>query len=458
MKKSVLLIAFIFLIPSFSFSRDIRELSVLAREKYQKSVEEQKELKRTIFKNKAELNAEIKKLENSNTETEKKIKELAAKTEALSQKRIELEKISKSDQSDIEELTGAVRISARELQSVIDKSVFTAFDPERAAKVKPILDKKIFPGIEDMQKIASLFLEEAELSGSVTIKPHTYINKQGEKTTGDILTIGGFTNYYEKGFLNYSGSTNTFYSLSKDPSFFIKNNIKKYFNGKSDSIYADISGGGAFAQLIHKQSLIEKIKKGGFLVLPILGIGLAAVLIGLERAFFIARVHGNTDTVMGRVNELAEKGKWDECSRIVGNEKKKPVYNVLRQGLEAKNEDRETLESILQESILKELPKLEKFLPLLNILGAIAPLLGLLGTVTGMINTFQVITVYGTGDPRMMSGGISTALVTTMLGLSVAIPIMLLHTFLSRRVDHVIGDMEEKAVALSNIIFRDRNL
>jgi len=112
------------------------------------------------------------------------------------------------------------------------------------------------------------------------------------------------------------------------------------------------------------------------------------------------------------------------------------------------------LESVLQKSILKELPQLERFLPMLNIMKAISPLLGLLDTVTSMISTFHVITLYGTGDPRMMSGGISTALVTTMLGLAVAIPIMLLYTFLCRRVAHVIGDMEEKAVALSNIVFR----
>jgi biopolymer transport protein ExbB len=190
-------------------------------------------------------------------------------------------------------------------------------------------------------------------------------------------------------------------------------------------------------------------------VWPILAIGVFAILIVIERTTFLARVHGNTDLIMGRVNEYASEGRWTECETIVTNGQSQPCCNVLRYGLDARNEDRETLESILQEGILKEVPRLERFLPALNILAAIAPLLGLLGTVTGMINTFHVITLYGTGDPRMMAGGISEALVTTMLGLAVAIPIMLAHTFLSRRVDHVIGDMEEKAVALTNIIARN---
>jgi len=118
--------------------------------------------------------------------------------------------------------------------------------------------------------------------------------------------------------------------------------------------------------------------------------------------------------------------------------------------------EREDMENVLQEAILSEIPGLERFLSTLGMLGAIAPLLGLLGTVTGMINTFHVITYYGTGDPRMMSAGISEALVTTMLGLTAAIPIMLFHSLLSRRVENIIAQMEEKAVTLVNIVFKTR--
>lgn len=451
------MIAVIFLIPGVSSPKDMREISVFARQEYEKSLKEKEKLQAGVLKDKESLKSEISKLENENQAMETTIKESLTKLEELREKNTGLEKVSATGKSDIEELTGAVRISAKELESILQKSVFTGFEPDRLASIRPVLDKSRFPGIEDMEKISALYLSEAELTGQVSIRDHEYVNRNGENTKDRILTIGGIASYFQNGFLSYSDKTGVFYSLSKEPSYSIRSNIKKYYQGRSEGIYTDISGGGALVQLTHSQTFGEKIKKGGFLVWPILGIGVFSILIGIERMFFISRVHGNTDRVMGRVNELAEKGEWDECSKIVGSGKKKPVYNVLRDGLNAKHENRETLESILQESILKELPKLERFLPLLNILGAISPLLGLLGTVTGMIDTFQVITVYGTGDPRMMSGGISTALITTMLGLSVAIPVMLLHTFLSRRVDHVIGDMEEKAVALSNIIFRDRN-
>jgi biopolymer transport protein ExbB len=124
--------------------------------------------------------------------------------------------------------------------------------------------------------------------------------------------------------------------------------------------------------------------------------------------------------------------------------------------LSARLEDRETLESVMQEAILRELPHVERGLASLSVFAAVAPLLGLLGTVTGMIETFRVITLYGTGDPRLMSSGISEALVTTELGLAVAIPIMLFYTFLSRRANTIIGEMEEKAVHLSNIIQKEK--
>ena len=157
---------------------------------------------------------------------------------------------------------------------------------------------------------------------------------------------------------------------------------------------------------------------------------------------------------MGEVTELADQGDWVGCEQVVDRHKgqKWPVVRMLKAGLAARNEKRETLESVLQESILRELPEVQRGIAILAVLGAVAPLLGLLGTVTGMIDTFRIITLFGTSDPKLMSGGISEALVTTEVGLVVAIPIMLLHTILSRRSDHLIGDMEEKAVQLTNII------
>ena len=219
----------------------------------------------------------------------------------------------------------------------------------------------------------------------------------------------------------------------------------------------DISKGGALRQLTHQLSLWEQIPKGGPIVWPIMGILGLAGLILLERLFFLFRKRMNVDAFMLKIQRLINENRWEECRVLLESKRKKLIPKVLLTALEFRDQERVDMENALQEAILGEIPHIERFLSTLGMLAAIAPLLGLLGTVTGMINTFHVITYYGTSDPRMMSGGISEALVTTMLGLSVAIPIMLFHTLLNRRVEMLISKMEEKAVSFVNMVFKNRN-
>jgi len=437
---------------------DMRDAAVKAKQELKESLNRKQQSSRTIKKEKNEIIDEIQTATEQLAKIKKSIESSQSRITFIIEANNKLEEEYSAKESDINELSGAVRVAAGDLKIMLTTSMYTARNPGRLEKLAPVLDTKRFPGIDDMKALADLYFEEIRLTNGIDIQEMTFISSSGENVSGKVLTLGGFTAAYEladkTGFLNYSSDNFKLYALPADPSYTIRKALKKYINGDTDSVYIDISRGEALRQITHKQNFKEQIKQGGVIVWPILGLGLIAIFIGIEKIFFLRKVHANTDVVMGKVNNLAAKGDWEQCDKIVGK-KKIPVYNVLRSGLNARFENRETLESILQESILKELPKLERFLPMLNIMGAISPLLGLLGTVTGMISTFHVITLYGTGDPRMMSGGISTALITTMVGLGVAIPIMLLYTFLTRQVEHVIGDMEEKAVALSNIICRE---
>ncbi|MGD9972007.1 MAG: MotA/TolQ/ExbB proton channel family protein [Desulfatirhabdiaceae bacterium] len=439
-------------------ARDLRQAAVEAGKELDAAREKDRVARMQIRANKARLTEELARLRAKVGSLKQTVDEKTRLVNDLSARNAGLDQKTATRQAELNELSGAVRVAAGDLNALVSASPFTAADPKRLDRLASVLDTRRFPGIDDMTTVADLLLEEMQLNGGIDIRTMPFISDAGETVEGRILSLGGFTWAYEQegktGFLEYSQDTKKLYALSALPPRHMQKNIRQYMNGETDGVYIDISRGGALKQITHQQTLKDQIEKGGMLVWPIMALGVFAVIIGIERIVFLRRVHTNTDRVMGRVNELAAKGAWDECQRIVG-EKKIPVYNVLRAGLAAKDENRETLESILQESILKEMPRLERFLPVLNIMGAIAPLLGLLGTVTGMISTFHVITLYGTGDPRMMSGGISTALVTTMLGLAVAIPIMLEYTFLRRSVTHVIGDMEEKAVALTNIVFRE---
>jgi biopolymer transport protein ExbB len=171
---------------------------------------------------------------------------------------------------------------------------------------------------------------------------------------------------------------------------------------------------------------------------------------------FLLRKKYNAEKLVRMIESHSAENDWAACEMACDSHGNIPVARVLKSGLSCCQMQREEMENSLQEAILKEIPPMERFLSTLGMLAAIAPLLGLLGTVTGMIDTFHVITLHGTGDPRLMSGGISEALVTTMLGLSVAIPLMLSQTLLSRAVDKKIGEMEEKAMALVNIVHKNR--
>ncbi len=453
----LIIIFFLFTIPAYG--KDMRAASIKAKADYKTALTEEKESKERIIKGSKSLKKIITRIKIDVKRLNSDIKTMQNDFEKLKEEELKLALLWSDNEMDMLELAGTVRVVARDLETTLNQSQFTARFPERTDLLKPILNKNHFPGIDNLKTITDLFFQEMELSGEVVLQKGSFINHSGRSQTGDILSIGKFTGVYrtdkETGFLKYSEASSRFFSLSAMPSWSIQRNLKKYMLGKTDAVYLDFSGGAALRQITHKLTFVERIKNGGLIVWPILALGLLAFIIVVERTVFLKRVHANADLVMNTVNELALQGKWKKCEEIVKDKTGRPVYNVLKAGIYGRAEDRETQESILQEAILKELPRLERFLPALNIMGSIAPLLGLLGTVTGMISTFHVITLYGTGDPRMMSGGISEALVTTMFGLGVAIPIMLAHTFLNRRVSHIVGDMEEKAVALTNIVHRE---
>jgi biopolymer transport protein ExbB len=228
-------------------------------------------------------------------------------------------------------------------------------------------------------------------------------------------------------------------------------------SGGSIAVPIDISRGAALRQLTHRLNIWEQIPQGGPIVYPIIGIFALAVLIIVERCIYLFAKSVNAESLMQSVCMHAENQDWDACAAVCEAVRSKPIPKVLLAGIKFKDFSRQDLENVLQEAILNEIPRLERFLSTLGMLAVIAPLLGLLGTVTGMINTFNVITFFGTGDPKMMSGGISEALITTMLGLAAAIPIMLSHTLLNRKVETMISQMEEKSVAFVNTLFKSKS-
>ena len=197
--------------------------------------------------------------------------------------------------------------------------------------------------------------------------------------------------------------------------------------------------------------LWDYILSGGPVMIPLGGIaGLALILI-LERWIFLLRQGRSSDEIARAVIDECRLGHFDQAEKQA-REKPGIIARTLWACISQRRRGTAAMEDAIQEVILHEQPRLERFLSGIGILAGVAPLLGLLGTVTGMIETFNTITVFGSGEPRLMAGGISEALVTTVAGLVVAIPILLIHGYLSSRADHLIADTERYAATLLNLL------
>jgi len=407
----------------------------------------------TIEKALAALRTENGKLREENARIEKERDALSDEEAALSLRWAQAD-------AKAHELLGLVKRVAGDLDALLDRSQQSARSPERGETLPSLGSEGAMPEMDAIREMCELLFDEMARSGQVRMEQVPIVDRSGEQTIARVLVLGNFTAAYrlgeEIGFLLYSEKSRRFFALSRLPSPRVAARIRQYMEARSEEVPIDISRGTALRQITNRPNLAEQIEQGGPIVWPILAIGLLGLLLVMERSFHLLRMNVPADRLMEQINALASEQRWEDCVRLCARYKNKPVPKVLLAGIRFRETSREDMENALQETILREVPPLERFLSTLGMLAAIAPLLGLLGTVTGMINTFHAITYYGAGDPRMMSAGISEALVTTMLGLGVAIPIMLCHTFLTRKVENMVGQMEQKAVALVNTVFKTR--
>jgi biopolymer transport protein ExbB len=213
----------------------------------------------------------------------------------------------------------------------------------------------------------------------------------------------------------------------------------------------DVTSGAALEEHKARKSLWETVQSGGPVMIPLALIALAGLILIANRFWVLSRIKENVDDLMIHVCQDCREGDFDGAlGHVAGG--KGPVERVLKAGLMHRTTRKEVLEDVMHEAILHETPNLERFLSAIGVLAAVAPLLGLLGTVAGMISTFTTMTLYGSGDPQLMAGGISEALITTATGLIIAIPLLLLHNVLASRVEKIIFSMEENAVKLINTL------
>lgn len=219
--------------------------------------------------------------------------------------------------------------------------------------------------------------------------------------------------------------------------------------GEPTKVPIDVSGGDGLKIDAAGDSLVEHVRKGGFVMAPLLLIGILALGLTIWKVIELRGTRSASTESLADVIRHLGPGEADQAMQAA-RALHPPLSTLIEEALTYREAPREHLEEILHERILAMVPKLERHLGTLAVFGGVAPLLGLLGTVTGMIHTFDLVTIFGTGEARLLSGGISEALITTKFGLGIAIPVLLAHSFLARRVRTIIGALENAVVRFVN--------
>jgi len=225
--------------------------------------------------------------------------------------------------------------------------------------------------------------------------------------------------------------------------------IAELVQGREAVVPVDVTSGDALKVEQARQTMVEHVRKGGFVMVPLLLVGALAGILALWKAISLSLVRVRAGKIVAGILDQVKAGEIEAAHAGV-RRLKEPLASLVSEGIALREAPREHLEEIMHEHVLGYVPRLERHLGTLAVFGGIAPLLGLLGTVTGMIHTFQLVTIFGSGDAKLLSGGISEALVTTEFGLAIAIPVLLIHAFLSRRAKTIVAALEQTATGLVN--------
>jgi biopolymer transport protein ExbB len=333
------------------------------------------------------------------------------------------------------ELFGTVRQVANDSRGTLESSMTSVQKTERLDFLNKLSDSKQQPTIDELRQLWLTLQEEMTASGKVEQFEAPVITVSGEVEQQPVTRIGVFTAFADGKFLRYLSETGNLVELARQPVDRLQNLARDFEQAEAGELLptiVDPTRGAIMALLVQTPTVKERIAQGGWIGYIILVLGAVGLLVALLQFLSLLRAGQG----------VAKQQKQDEPSQ------KNPLGRILSVYNAKLAEDVETLQLKLDEAILREMPKLERGLITLAILAAIAPMLGLLGTVSGMIETFQSITLFGTGDPKLMSGGISQALVTTELGLAVAIPLLLIHSGLSSKSNRLIQILDEESAAI----------
>ncbi len=339
----------------------------------------------------------------------------------------------------LKELFGVLQTVAGDAQGRFSESLTSIQYPDRERFLVELGSKMAsataLASIEEIERLWFELQREVTESGKIVKFRHQITTGAGDVIEADIVRVGAFNVVYEDGYLQYNSSTGSVAELTRQPE------QARYTNTAEDIVNAtegpvtfglDGTRGSILALLVESPTIGDRIQQGGIVGYCIIGLGIIGLLIAGVRAIALSTAGRKVSAQLQRDTASTDN----------------PLGRVLAAYEANRGADTETIELKLSEAALKEMPDLTKGLLFIKVISVVAPLMGLLGTVTGMIKTFQVITLFGAGDPKMMAGGISQALMTTVLGLVVAIPMVLIHTLVSGQSRKIINILQSQSAGI----------
>ncbi|MCW8126772.1 MotA/TolQ/ExbB proton channel family protein [Microbulbifer halophilus] len=416
------------------------ELLNMVRQSKIAESKEHKQREAEFRRQKANQQALLTKAENTRASEEARSERLETKYQEqevmVQQKRKQLDERMGS----LSELFGHMTSTAGDLRANMDGSLVSAQYPGRTEFLDQLIDKMNsqtkLPTIDEIERLWFELQREVVESGKIVKFNATVSKPNGEQAEQEVVRVGNFNLVSDGKYLEMTDG-NKLAELVRQPS------------GEYLSMAADLqsatsgftafgvdptgpTGGSYLKAMINSPSIVERWHQGDIVGYIISAVGVFAMLLAIFRLIVLSGVSAKVSSQL----------------RSSTPNTNNPLGRVLSVAEENKGVDGETLELKMEEAVLKERPAIESGLNLLKIISMVAPLLGLLGTVTGMIITFQAITIFGAGDPKAMAGGISSALVTTVLGLIVAIPTVLMHTVVNGRAKRILHILEEQSAGI----------
>lgn len=329
------------------------------------------------------------------------------------------------------EIFGVVRQAAKDVQLEQERSVATIGLDDDVAVIDEIIEAKSIPSKDQLYGLWHSFEHQIQASSKASTVMVPYVDGSGELQKKSVLRMGSLALADDTGYLAWNSSKQIATPYTVQPKQTLTSSSD--LTGDMPVVALDATRGALLEQLANNPTLMQRIEQGGVVGKIILGLLLVGLLIGVYRAFVLMSIKSKINKQLKDVNSPTDDN---------------PLGRVMLVHKEDQSPTIEALELRLLEAVMDEQESLEQGISTIKLLAALAPMLGLLGTVTGMIDTFQTITQFGNADPRIMAGGISMALITTVLGLVAAMPLLLVHNMLSSLSEGIRNVVEKQGVGL----------